>query len=160
MVAVAFQLYYLNMVNNTDNATFDYWRMSICTQIVQSLAVVTACIPYLKPFMDSLESGLLRADDQYRRSTAKGSYRYNLSGSRSSGRRVTRKDADEFNELGVLSSQRMKAPNPGHGHGSQVEAGVVDWDECNSQSSQSRIIKETRTFTVDVELRSNHNNEF
>ncbi|KAI1907712.1 hypothetical protein LOZ53_003376 [Ophidiomyces ophidiicola] len=152
VVAVALQLYFLNQVQNTKNATFDYWRMSICTQIVQALAVVTACIPFLKPFLDSLESGLLRADDQYRRST-KGSYRYNLSGSKASGKKATRKDPDDFNELGVLSSKRGRAR---HGHGTQVESGVVDWDECNSQSSQSRIIKETRTFTVDVEVRSTH----
>ncbi|EEP80780.1 predicted protein [Uncinocarpus reesii 1704] len=147
VTAVAFQLYFLNRVQTTRNATFDYWPMSICNQAVLSLAVVTACIPFLKPFMDSLESGLLRADDQYRRS-GKGTYRYNLSGSKSSGRRAGRKETDEFNELGVLSSKRSRAYN---GHGSQVESGVADW-ESNSQSSHSRIIKETRTFAVDVEL--------
>ncbi|KMP08454.1 hypothetical protein CIHG_04715 [Coccidioides immitis H538.4] len=149
VVVVALQLYFLNQVPDTSNATFDYWQMTICTQILQSLAVVTACMPFLKPFLDSLESGLLRADDQYRRSTAKGSYRYNLSGSKSSARRAARREAGEFNELGVLSSNHGRARN---GHGSQVESGGVDWDESNSQSSQSRIIKETRTFTVDVEF--------
>ncbi|KMU72290.1 hypothetical protein CISG_02939 [Coccidioides immitis RMSCC 3703] len=143
-----------HQVPDTSNATFDYWQMTICTQILQSLAVVTACMPFLKPFLDSLESGLLRADDQYRRSTAKGSYRYNLSGSKSSARRAARREAGEFNELGVLSSNHGRARN---GHGSQVESGGVDWDESNSQSSQSRIIKETRTFTVDVELRERDN---
>ncbi|EER26073.1 hypothetical protein CPC735_002400 [Coccidioides posadasii C735 delta SOWgp] len=157
VVVVALQLYFLNQVPDTSNATFDYWQMTICTQILQSLAVVTACMPFLKPFLDSLESGLLRADDQYRRSTAKGSYRYNLSGSKSSARRAARREAGEFNELGVLSSNHGRARN---GHGSQVESGGVDWDESNSQSSQSRIIKETRTFTVDVEVRNNHGNEF
>ncbi|WEW55539.1 hypothetical protein PRK78_000970 [Emydomyces testavorans] len=157
VAAVVLQLYFFNQVRDTKNATFDYWRMSVCTQIIQSLAVVTACIPFLKPFLDSLESGLLRADDQYHRSTAKGSYRYNLSGSKSSGRKAFRKDTEEFNELGVLSSKRSRGRN---GHGTQVESGVVDWDDCNSQSSESRIIKETRTITVNIEVRNNYKNEF
>lgn len=38
------------------------WQASIVIQIVQMLAIITVCIPYLKPFLDSLESGQMRAD--------------------------------------------------------------------------------------------------
>lgn len=33
----------------------------ICTQTVQALSVITACIPYLQPLMEGLNTGLLWA---------------------------------------------------------------------------------------------------
>jgi hypothetical protein len=35
--------------------------------VTQSLSTVTACIPRLKPFYESLESGMIRSDDMRRR---------------------------------------------------------------------------------------------
>lgn len=35
--------------------------------VTQSLSNVTACIPHLKPFYESLESGMIRSDDMRRR---------------------------------------------------------------------------------------------
>ncbi|KAF2794550.1 hypothetical protein K505DRAFT_303805 [Melanomma pulvis-pyrius CBS 109.77] len=46
------------------------WRTVVCTEIVQATSITTACIPFLKPFLMSLESGFLRADDEHRRATA------------------------------------------------------------------------------------------
>ena len=50
--------------------TFDLWPPSICMEIVQCVSLTTACIPYLQPFLLSLESGLLWGDD-YRRQSIK-----------------------------------------------------------------------------------------
>lgn len=157
VVAVILQLFYLNRAGDSKDPTFDYWQHSICTQSVQCLALVTACIPYLKPFLDSLESGFLRADDQYRRDTSKAaSYLYNVSNSKGSDRKGLGRNErkGDFTEMGVLSSNRSgRGHLRGHGHTKIEGGGSNDWDETNSQSSQSRIIKETRTFTVNVEPR-------
>lgn len=159
----------------TSDPTFDLWPVWICTQFVQALAIITTCIPYLKPFMDSLESGGYRADDQRRRGTgAYGSYtnssnrptgKYggsngpfssrssnnNSSNNNSGNRRHRRRphSRENIHELGIMN-------NLAHVHGvtgTKVERSPNnDWDDDgNSESSQSRIIKETKTFTVDVE---------
>ncbi len=54
--------------------TFDLWPTTICTQIVQCVSLTTACIPYLQPFLLSLESGFLWGDDFRRQSTKDSSY--------------------------------------------------------------------------------------
>ncbi|KAF2869232.1 hypothetical protein BDV95DRAFT_609459 [Massariosphaeria phaeospora] len=44
-----------------------YWRSTICTQVMQCLAIVTTALPYAKLFMDTFDSGLVRVDDLRRR---------------------------------------------------------------------------------------------
>lgn len=48
---------------NSGDLTFDLWPMAICMQVVQCVSLITACIPYLQPFMLSLESGFLWGED-------------------------------------------------------------------------------------------------
>ena len=45
------------------------WQATLCTEIVQCATITTACIPHLHPFLVSLESGWLRADEFRRQST-------------------------------------------------------------------------------------------
>ncbi|MCJ1310489.1 Eukaryotic translation initiation factor 2A [Agyrium rufum] len=52
---------------NTNDVTYPPWRAQLSAQFVQCLAIVTTCMVYLKPFMDSLESGFIRVDDLRRR---------------------------------------------------------------------------------------------
>ena len=54
--------------------TFDLWPATICAQVTQSISLTTACIPYLQPFLLSLESGFLWGDDFRRQSTKNSSY--------------------------------------------------------------------------------------
>lgn len=37
--------------------TYDYWRTVLCVQIAQNLAIITACIPCLHPFILGILSG-------------------------------------------------------------------------------------------------------
>ena len=46
---------------------YGLWPVVICTQAQQSLGIITACVPYLKPFFAGLSSGILRNDDIRRR---------------------------------------------------------------------------------------------
>ena len=55
--------------------TFDLWPATICAQVTQSISLTTACIPYLQPFLLSLESGFLWGDDFRRQSTKDSSYK-------------------------------------------------------------------------------------
>lgn len=39
----------------SQNLTYDLWLPTVCNQIVACISVVTACVPYLRPFMESIE---------------------------------------------------------------------------------------------------------
>ena len=64
--AVCQIVFYLRLKHSSD-LSFDSWKLVICTQLMQSVSITTACIPQLRPFLDSLESGLIRSDDFRRR---------------------------------------------------------------------------------------------
>ncbi|KAI1186937.1 hypothetical protein F5B17DRAFT_453842 [Nemania serpens] len=73
----------------TSDLTKDLWLPTVLNQATLSTSVVTACGPYLRPFMESLESGMARVEnlpgselDLSRRRT--GSNTYFLSGHSSS----------------------------------------------------------------------------
>lgn len=61
--AIAVQIYYSNGAFASTDFTFSIWRAVITIELVQCLAIVTVCIPSLKPFLDGLESGQIRVDD-------------------------------------------------------------------------------------------------
>lgn len=43
--------------------THNLWLPTVCNQIVVFLSVLTACLPYLRPLMESLESGIVRVPE-------------------------------------------------------------------------------------------------
>lgn len=62
-----FQLIYFDQSWRSDDPPFNRWPLVVATQAVQALSIITACVPYLKPFFESLESGMIRSDDLRRR---------------------------------------------------------------------------------------------
>ena len=66
-------VYTVRVVRKTD-LTFDLWPPTICMEILQCVSLTTACIPYLQPFLLSLESGMLWGDDYRRQSFQNPSY--------------------------------------------------------------------------------------
>ncbi|KAI1262322.1 hypothetical protein F5Y18DRAFT_430223 [Xylariaceae sp. FL1019] len=63
IVAAVAQLFvFLNSFPSSD-LTEALWIPILLNQVVLSLSVVTACAPYLKPFMESLESGIVRVEN-------------------------------------------------------------------------------------------------
>ncbi|KAF2756441.1 hypothetical protein EJ05DRAFT_539405 [Pseudovirgaria hyperparasitica] len=65
------QIVFLQELNYADdNLLQNIWKVVICREAVQCSSIMTACIPFLKPFMGSLQSGFLRADDVKRRNAA------------------------------------------------------------------------------------------
>ncbi|KAL8730062.1 MAG: hypothetical protein Q9181_004793 [Wetmoreana brouardii] len=56
------QIYYLlNQSTRSRDITFDLWRVVLLGEVVLALSLLTACIPYLKPLMQALEIGMIRA---------------------------------------------------------------------------------------------------
>ncbi|KAF4463710.1 hypothetical protein FALBO_9475 [Fusarium albosuccineum] len=68
----------------SDNPMFDMWKPTVIVQIIQCMSVMATCIPYLKPFLDSLESGQMIAGD-LRGASSKGSNSRSRSGGYASG---------------------------------------------------------------------------
>ena len=81
------------------NVAQNEWTPIILNQVVLCVSLVTACLPYWKPLMESLESGLLQVNiPGSEEQVGTGSYELSHSGgggtsgggSRSTGRRGTR----------------------------------------------------------------------
>ena len=120
----------------------DPWIVILCTQIVQCLSIISACFLYLKPFLESVESGFIRSDDIRRRGTNEF---YGHTGGSSTTRSAfsTRKHARTGSQsIGLVG---VSVPH----HTTTVTANNNPDLDAESQHSRSHIIKETRTFTVE-----------
>ena len=67
VTAVICQIIYLNRIKATSDLTFEIWPVTLCTQIVQCFSILTTCLVYLRPFLDSLETGFIQVGDLRRR---------------------------------------------------------------------------------------------
>ncbi|KAF7864402.1 hypothetical protein EAF04_006536 [Stromatinia cepivora] len=148
---------------------FVSWLFILSTLLAQCLGIVSACILYLKPFLQSLNSGMIRNDDLRRRGgeTSFGSSykRYasktkTISKKKISGLLSTVTDnslsgTNAKNETfpstlqGIPLKDHPMRNDLGNDHQASViaEAGVSEW-EASSQSSQSNMIRHTRTFSA------------
>ncbi|CAD6588773.1 MAG: hypothetical protein ASARMPRED_003720 [Alectoria sarmentosa] len=130
-----------NRTSDPTDPTLDTWPATICTQIIQCLSISSACFLYLKPFLDSVESGFIRSDDLRRRGS---DYK---SGSASTGRNVFSVDSVGRSKG---DGTRMKSFSKPH-YAADIEGGhAANRDDSESQHSRTHIIKETRTFAVET----------
>ncbi|OJJ45844.1 hypothetical protein ASPZODRAFT_133712 [Penicilliopsis zonata CBS 506.65] len=126
IAVIILELYYRH--RTTHPSALTAWPVSVCMQSVQSLAILAACIPYLKPFMEGLQS------------TGLHPYLYPK---QSQGSYATRSrknfGSQELRKLAGVTNRTNVSTDP------------QEW-EAQSQSSQSHIIiRETRTWAVDVQ---------
>ena len=143
---------FTNRVAITSDPSFDLWPSVLCTQAVQALSITTACIPYLRPFLESLESGLLRSDDLRRR------------GEKACGYGTSKSAGKNSNLVSQVSSRRPTVadvalsvplrPLRDIENTTTVHAETSQWEDAQSTSSQTRIIKYTTSWTVDSEPRA------
>jgi hypothetical protein len=54
---------------SSPNPTRDLWRWTLVTQIIECITILTSCVPYLRPLIEDLPSGLYASDDHRRRGT-------------------------------------------------------------------------------------------
>ncbi|PYH88861.1 hypothetical protein BO71DRAFT_403521 [Aspergillus ellipticus CBS 707.79] len=130
VVAVVLELVYRDRNKNSTDPMLGTWEVAVCTQMIQCFAILAACIPHLKPFMDGLQSTGLRLYYIEGETSRRGDYEY---GSR--GKTI----GHELSGLpGVVNKTTVVA------HQQQP-----DWDDALSQNSQSHIIRETKTWVVE-----------
>lgn len=121
---------------------------ALSAQVVQFLIIAAACVPYLKPFLMSLESGLYRNDD-LRRHGLEGLYGYSAAKSKEGTPQHTIKsDSHETTRTGPVHGTY-----PSNSPDTAIAMGEVDnhrtW-EAESQTSHSNFIKVTTTLSQNV----------
>lgn len=131
--------------------------------VVQCLSILTICIPNLKPFLDSLESGQIRIDDLRRqgKSSSNGYGSYQRSGNKSGQHSSSKNGQAAVRSNGPVdttTSQKSKifelVEIPKHRRGQPgvltSQDGNTAWDG-QSHTSQTILIQQTKTWHVDVE---------
>ncbi|KAJ5433145.1 uncharacterized protein N7458_012301 [Penicillium daleae] len=135
VIAIICQLAYAKDTKGSDDPSWDTWTVVVSTQMTQALSIVTACSPQFKPFLDSLRSsGMSLGGTSYgsRQRTYAGTI-YKISRGRRTG-----ETPSETHELVTM---------PGDTVNQTIVTSSPDCD-AESQTSQSQIIREVRTWTV------------
>ncbi|KAH3915379.1 hypothetical protein HBI56_165670 [Parastagonospora nodorum] len=68
IIATAIQAAYVSGFSSP-NPTKDLWKWTLVTQIIECITILTSCVPYLRPLIESLPSGLYATDELRRRGT-------------------------------------------------------------------------------------------
>lgn len=155
------QIYYVqkgsSISEESHDPTFDLWQPILMGEVVITLSLVTACIPYLKPFLEALETGMMRADGGgvgrgrgfgYANSRHGGGKKYGSSSrisAKASRSQLSAMRMDNFGFAGEKDAehghQTATVSAKGHGHDS----------DNDSQTSQSKIIRKTVGWSVTEE---------
>ncbi|KAF2188668.1 hypothetical protein K469DRAFT_565441 [Zopfia rhizophila CBS 207.26] len=69
IIATGIQLAYVPAFSS-QNTTRALWKWTLTTQVIECITILTSCIPYLRPFLESIPSGLYGADELRRRGTS------------------------------------------------------------------------------------------
>ena len=163
--AAIVRIVYLTKISNTGDLTLEAWPTALCALIEESLSVIAACIPYLKPFLDSLESGMMN-NDKLRREGLTELYGHNKSRAtcsqeaKETSRQNARANLEDYLELGSVTHDNDKDDGVYTGHGvlprsidvypESHDLGLKrnhEWDS-ESQTSQTKFIRKTTTLTM------------
>ncbi|KAL8632394.1 hypothetical protein Q9189_001871 [Teloschistes chrysophthalmus] len=154
---VILRLIYLDTAFTSDNQTFYYRRTVFCMLADVNASVLVACIPFLKPFMQGLESGLLTSDLRVRGPTK------SLFANLSSDMEVGKGRKDNGYPLNRISGNKSKSgisrhPSRSNGRFADEPLGHRvnihhqppdrDFESRTSTGSDKMIIKQTTEFNV------------
>lgn len=159
--AIIAQLVLLTQQRGTRDVTLNTWSYYLSTQFVQSLSIITACIPYIKNVLLGLESGMFQTGHfglatlhkspqrtQEHGSSVARSGKENATGS--SGLRSHQSPdgiSHEFGAGGIPPMNPFTAKNTAT---AEPVSPVEEWDR-DSESSRANIIRETREWHVGYE---------
>ena len=132
IAAAIAQLLYLHRASGSEDFTYRVWPAVLCNQLVQNLGIITACIPYIKPFLESLESGMIRTDDLRRRGVT-AAYGYTSDNSRPHGSAST-SSASSNRLRRLLSRETTKSVATAKTPISVIDANMKD-DSCRNASA-------------------------
>lgn len=157
-------IYFYKRALDSKHPIFDMWQPTIIIQVIQCMSVMATCIPYLKPFMDSLQSGQMNASEITGTRTA-GSYGRSRSGYTSQGSGLRGNTAIGLTSVTAMatkaSHRRQKYEmidmdksadrgNKKKAAGTPATAGG-SWD---GQSHNSQTVLVEQTWRVDVETKT------
>ncbi|PYI00635.1 hypothetical protein BO78DRAFT_401933 [Aspergillus sclerotiicarbonarius CBS 121057] len=128
---------------NTSDPSYSTWGITISIETIQCLSIVTACWAQLKPFLNMLKSNGLRIQGVDYRST---NNQTKWSTSRSGNNNPTE---SKYTRSGEHELMGMGA---GQGNITTVSAARLSDEDSQSQSSQTGIIREVRTWVVSEEV--------
>lgn len=141
--ALMAQVYFIHSTINSSDATSETWPVTVASQLVQCLSIVTASAPQFIPFLKQLQSTGMRLDGMTRytlsshHKSSRG--RYYLSTDR---RRTGNESTHELDNIPLATTKTVVTSNAN---------GLEEDHDNESQSSQTGIIRETRTWTVTEE---------
>lgn len=69
IVATAVQMVYLDGFTSP-NPTKALWKWTLLAQIIECITIITSCVPYIRPLLESVPSGLYASDNLRRRGTS------------------------------------------------------------------------------------------
>lgn len=171
VIATAVQMVYVYDFNY-HNPTQVLWKWTLVTQIIECITILTSCVPYLRPLLESLPSGLYGSDELRRRGTPSelgysrsksGSYQLSSNASKAGGdakhNRKSPADGGIKRFLPMLSQEKTTHSNSASGlpGGPRRPDGETDveitalnhqlgdnkkWD-TESTGSHSKILKTT-----------------
>ena len=147
IAAIIVHISTLNASFAAQDSTYESWIATIASQVAICMSNVTACSPQFKPFLESLQSSGMRLDTLMINTHHQP------------------KDGPSISEIGTKGISLALRSITGRGKRTEnmpyVKTMVTAnpdatpaWD-ASSQTSQSRIIRETRTWTVFEEPREN-----
>ncbi|KAI9931265.1 hypothetical protein ASPWEDRAFT_34188 [Aspergillus wentii DTO 134E9] len=141
--AIICELYYHNRLLTSKDLTLDSWPVAVCMEIVQCFGILIASVPHLKPFLSSLQSTGLRLYQIPGEENVRAGYVYGkwkMSPSRQTDTSTSGHELSGLhrgiNRTVVTAMTSPRAP---------------DW-ETQSQTSQSHIIRETKTWVVEEQV--------
>ena len=163
------------------------YPVAVTTTVTMNLSIITAGFPYLRPFLESLESGMIRSDDMFRRqggSMMRYGHGYPLGPISKSGSKFSKSNTASSRSAGGTAAvsvpgktQDDSARNSGQnldlpstermGLGNRfenvakvtTESGTTQEADVESQSSGSRFIKQTTSWMVSRERAGDRYNE-
>lgn len=137
------------------DATFDMFLPTILTQVVQCLSIVTACVPYLKPFLDSFQSGAMLAVDASSQNTGaksrSGSGKFAAAASAQNSSKQGGRGGDiELTSI-PRAAQASKPATTATVTANQGDVSAEGWDR-RSHTSQTVLVQQS--WQVDIEAKS------
>lgn len=136
------RLVYLNAASESVDHPYDDFITVLITSVQANLSVITTCVPFIKPIIDSLQTGILASDIHTLTSSRHPSYalRWFESGSGSETRA-----GSVFNKWPKSNRQGNVTTATSGGLEERWEGGL------HNDSEERMIIKQTKTVAVQSE---------
>lgn len=159
--AIITQLTLLIQQRDSSDTTLDTWSYYLSAQFVQSLSVITACVPYTKNVLLGLESGMFQTGHFGLATLSKSPHRtqeHDSSAARSvnttaTGTHALRSQQTPDQITHDTVPNRTPQIRPLSAENTAIAEPGTPVEECDgeSQSSRANIIRETREWYVGYE---------